>query len=178
MKTAVRRTVNAALGLQIVIVLVLVAALRFVPAVTGTTPITILTASMSPAHLLPGTIVYVDMNAPVQPGDIVSFRGPAGTILTHRVTRIEDTTGRGLPEFFRYHTKGDADAAEDSTLVGPDDVIGVVKGYTGTLIGIPASVLGGGFANQYPLSQPIAIASFVSIGIFLATARFFADRET
>ncbi|MEX2548316.1 MAG: signal peptidase I [Chloroflexota bacterium] len=53
-------------------------------------------------------------------GDVITFRGVNGTVVTHRIVDIP-AAGGGV------RTKGDASSAADTSMVAPTDVIGTVE---------------------------------------------------
>ncbi|MFV0259537.1 MAG: signal peptidase I [Acidimicrobiales bacterium] len=96
-----------------------------VPRLTGATPYTITTGSMTPAYR-PGTVIVV---RPVDAGDIavgdvitVQLESGRDTMVTHRVTGLRTGTDGGLA----FATKGDANAAPDPDLRRPVQVRGEV----------------------------------------------------
>lgn len=111
-------------GLLAFVVLIGVLAI-VVPALTGSTPMTVLTSSMTPTYP-PGTLIVVK---PIDPADIrigmpITYQLESGkdVVVTHRVTSI--TTGSdGSKEFT---TKGDANAVPDEKPVQPVQVRGEV----------------------------------------------------
>lgn len=86
-------------SISVVVLLMLVAlgvAVIVVPAVTGSTPLTVLTSSMEPG-LPPGTLLVV---SPVEPedvriGDVITYQLESGkaTVVTHRVIQVNKTAG-------------------------------------------------------------------------------------
>lgn len=102
---------------------VLIVAFVLVPRVTGATPYTVLTGSMTPT-MPPGTLVVVK---PVEfeqlrVGDVVTYQLESGkaAVVTHRVIAI-DVTDEGP----RLKTQGDANAIADEDLVRAEQVRGV-----------------------------------------------------
>lgn len=96
-----------------------------VPRLSGSTPYTVLTGSMSP-NLPPGTLVVV---RPVDPGDIttgsvITYQLESGRpeVVTHRVVGVRtDLTGE-----VQWETRGDANGAPDPEWVRPEQVRGQV----------------------------------------------------
>jgi signal peptidase len=80
--------------------------------------------SMEPAIPL-GSVVVVHAVEPasVQVGEIVTYRTAQGTVVTHRVTAINDGSERS------FETKGDASASADPTPVTASEIVGGVE-YT------------------------------------------------
>jgi signal peptidase len=92
-----------------------------VPLVIGWRPVVVVSGSMTPA-VAPGDVAIVDPSpAPFRVGDIVLVRtpGPAAGLLLHRIAQVR-ADGTLL-------TKGDANAAVDSTAVQVRDVEGRVR---------------------------------------------------
>lgn len=98
-------------GLLAVIVFVGLAAI-VVPAVSGSTPLTVMTSSMEP-DLPPGTLIVVRPTPAeeIKPGDIVTYQLRSGepTLVTHRV--IEQTISADGEYLFT--TQGDANPNPD-----------------------------------------------------------------
>lgn len=98
----------------------LLAVWALAPAAVGMTPVLITSGSMRP-HVSAGDVVVIHdgVDHPVETGSVITFRDPAGSgrLITHRVT---DRNADGS-----YETRGDANAAPDSTPVPPDHVVGV-----------------------------------------------------
>ena len=99
--------------------------------------------SMAPAVPL-GALVVLNAGVPVDPqvGEVVAFRTPSGTTITHRVTslaRVGTTSYIG--------TKGDANAVADPIITPVSSVVGQVAwtlpaaGYLVTLLGQPIGLL-------------------------------------
>jgi signal peptidase len=101
--------------------------------------------SMAPAIPV-GSAVLVSIGEieSVQAGDVITFRGTNGTVITHRVV------GRDAGPTATFHTKGDASDSPDAFAVGSDAVIGRVTGFVpvaggvllmlGTTIGVVATL--------------------------------------
>lgn len=111
MKTALRwlgRLVTAALLALFGIVVV-------VPAVTGSTTLTVLSGSMEPTFK-PGALLIVQPVAAedIEVGSILTFRPEADqdVLITHRVVRQESTA-----DGERWVTRGDANGADDAPIV-------------------------------------------------------------
>ena len=120
MTTLVTRVAAWAL---ILVVGAAVAVAVVVPRLGGATPYTILTGSMRP-HLPPGTLVVVK---PVDPADVgvgtvLTYQLESGRpdVVTHRVVEVgQDPDGEP-----RWHTRGDANGADDPEWVRPVQVKG------------------------------------------------------
>ena len=96
----------------VVLLAILLAGVR----VVGLTPYAVLSGSMEPTYPV-GSMIYVKAADPadVEVGDPITFYLGEGLIATHRVVSID---GAG------FHTKGDANNAEDGTPVAPANLIG------------------------------------------------------
>ena len=101
-------------------------------------------ASMRPAIAMGAAIVASrTMPQDIVAGDIVTFRGTNGVVVTHRVVETVVHEGEYL-----YRTKGDANASEDPFLVPQGAIIGVVvrtqipyAGYLMALMAQPSGLL-------------------------------------
>lgn len=129
-KTPAQRGLLYYLGLGlsagVLAVLVLVGALVIViPALSGSTPMTILTSSMEPTYP-PGTLVIVRPVAPeeVQIGDSLTYQIKSGeaAVVTHRVISIGNNSNGELA----YTTKGDNNSMADELPVRPVQIKGTV----------------------------------------------------
>jgi signal peptidase I len=149
--------ISGALLLAVLAVATLVVA---VPALTRSTPYTILTGSMDPTYP-PGTLVIVK---PVDPqqirlGDVVTYQleSGEGAVVTHRVIEIQAPTAATKGEL-RFITKGDANDVQDQKAVRPVQIRGVVW-YAVPYIGWVNNVVNG---DMRPVIIPI-----VAGGLFL-----------
>jgi signal peptidase I len=96
--------------------------------------------SMQPTIPL-GAVVITESIDPTQiiPGDVITFRVPSGSIVTHRVVGINDVAERS------FFTRGDANAATDPALVMGSSIIGRVTlsvPTAGTVLVAMASTFG------------------------------------
>ncbi|MEY4364690.1 MAG: hypothetical protein RLZZ305_34 [Actinomycetota bacterium] len=97
-------------------------------AVLGREVLLVASGSMSPAIAV-GDIVVVgtDHRAPLA-GDVITFRGSSGPLVTHRVVSVgTDRTGSPV-----YSTKGDANEDADPTPVPLASVVGTVESVVPT----------------------------------------------
>lgn len=112
-------------------------ALVIIPRVSGSTPYTVLTGSMSPL-MPPGTMVVVKPTEfeRIRVGDVVTYQIASGRpeVVTHRVIGI-DITDDGP----RLRTQGDANPAADANGVRPEQVRGTVW-YWVPLVGYVTTV--------------------------------------
>lgn len=95
------------------------------PSVFGITPMVVLSGSMSgdaPDHIETGDLVFISKADPeeLKKGDIIAFM-EGSTTVTHRIVRVETTTGGEL----RWITKGDANNAEDRNAVTEENLVGI-----------------------------------------------------
>ena len=97
------------------------------PSVFGTTPMAVLSGSMSgtaPDHIEVGDLIFVDKIQPeqLQVGDVIAFM-EGRIVVTHRIVDIE-TSAAGQRLFY---TKGDANNAVDDHPVTEENLIGIYK---------------------------------------------------
>ena len=98
------------------------------PAVLGTTPLVVLSGSMSgdaPDHIEVGDLIFVGKADPdaLEVGDVIAFM-KGKTVITHRIIEIE-TNEAGAREFL---TQGDANNAADQEAVLAEEIVGIYKG--------------------------------------------------
>ncbi|HHW74895.1 MAG TPA: signal peptidase I [Firmicutes bacterium] len=92
------------------------------PSLAGYRLCIVRSGSMAPA-LKVGSVVAVQPLAAekVQPGDIITFHSGGGSLITHRIDRLETANNRLL-----FHTKGDANSAPDPHPVPAERLVGKV----------------------------------------------------
>ena len=116
--------VGLSLGLLGLVILLGVAAI-VVPAVTGSTPMTVLTKSMEPTYP-PGTLVIVKPVAAedIRIGDAITYQIASGKpeVVTHRVVSIISSSDGDR----RFITQGDNNAVPDALAVRPVQIRGEV----------------------------------------------------
>lgn len=145
--------------------LVLVGALVIVvPAVSGATPMTILTGSMIPTYP-PGTLIIVkpiDVNE-VLIGDPITYQLHSGEpeVVTHRVVAISTVDGGTT-----FTTKGDNNAVADALPVQPVQIRGTVW-YSVPYIGYVNTIVNGD--NRAWVIPVIAVGLFSYAGWMLAS---------
>jgi signal peptidase len=134
---SVRLGASAALLVAVIGIAVVTVVL---PRLTGWTPLTVLTGSMSPT-LPPGTLVVVE---PVDPaalavGDVVTYQlhSDDPMLVTHRIISISETAGSTT-----YELQGDNNPDPDIDPVLPEQVQGRVA-YAVPLLGYVNSALSG-----------------------------------
>lgn len=137
-----------------------------VPAVTGSTPMTVLTGSMTPTYP-PGTLIIVRPvdAAAITVGMPIAYQLESGRdiVVTHRVVSI--TTGSDGSR--RFTTKGDANAVPDAKPVRPVQVRGEVW-YSIPLLGWVNSAVNG--QNRVWIIPVIAGGLFLYAGYAVASS--------
>ena len=106
------------LSTLLLILLAVVAGLFVLPMVFGCKNLAVLSGSMEP-EIPVGAVVYVketDVND-IETGDVITYRLPGGTMVTHRVVSA-DREGQ------QFITKGDANQVEDASPVAFSQVVG------------------------------------------------------
>ena len=122
MKKTIRTIWNAVTTL-LVAAMVLLAVLLVGVRLAGLQVFTVLSGSMEPTYHT-GSLIYVKQvdYTEIQPGQVITFMLDEDTIATHRV--VEVVPDEEEPETLRFRTKGDANDAEDGSLVHYKNVIG------------------------------------------------------
>jgi signal peptidase I len=167
--------VGLSVGL-LALVLLLASVVVIVPAVSGSTPYTILTSSMEPG-LPPGTLVIVKPIEPtdVQIGTVITYQLDSGEpeVVTHRVIEIQSPNlPGGEPSFI---TKGDANSAPDAEPVMAVQLRGSVW-YSVPLIGWVNNIVNGDLrAIVIPI---VAGLLFLYAGWSIVTSRIDKRRRT
>lgn len=111
--------ISTVLVAMVVILALLLAGARLL----GMQVFTVLSGSMEPTYHT-GSIIYVKKIATedIQPGTVITFMLDEDTVATHRVTAV--VPDQEDPTVVRFRTKGDANNAEDGSLVHYKNVIG------------------------------------------------------
>ena len=143
------------------------------PAMTGSTPYTVLTTSMEP-HYGPGTLVIIKPTPAedIQVGEIITYQLKSGepAVVTHRV--IEKTlssTGET-----RFITQGDNNGAPDEAAVRPVQIRGTLW-YAVPYIGWVNNLVNG--AARSIVIPLIAIALFLYAGFMFTTGMVAAMKK-
>jgi len=151
-------------GLLALVVLIGVMAI-VVPAATGSTPMTVLTGSMSPTYP-PGTLIVVKPTeaTDIRIGDAVTYQIKSGdpTVVTHRVVSVTSSSDGRVT----FRTKGDANNAVDSNPVIPEQIRGVVW-YSIPYLGYVNSAVNGD--ARVWLIPTIAGGLFLYVGYLVAS---------
>ena len=106
------------------VAIVVVLALLLVGArLIGLQVFTVLSGSMEPTYHV-GSLIYVKEVDPyeLESGDVITFMLDEDTVATHRI--VEVVPDENDSTVVRFKTKGDANAAEDGSLVHYKNVIG------------------------------------------------------
>ena len=121
MKT-VKKIWNAITTLIVAAVVVL-AILLVAVRLFGLQVYTVLSGSMEPTYHV-GSLIYVQSVDPfeLEAGDVITFMLDEDTVATHRI--VEPVPDEIDPTVVRFRTKGDANDAEDGSLVHYKNVIG------------------------------------------------------
>ena len=136
----------------VVVLAVLLVGVRLV----GLTPYVVLSGSMEPTYHT-GSLIYVKKADPftIEAGTPITFMMDEDTIATHRVVEVvPDETDSTV---IRFRTKGDANDAEDGTLVHYKNVIGT------PVFSIPYL----GYVSDYITNPPGMYIGFAVLGIII-----------
>lgn len=162
MKTTIKKIGNVVTTVLVVAVVLLAIALAGVR-LFGLQVYTVLSGSMEPAYHV-GALLYDKKVDPAQlrPGDVITFMLDEETIVTHRI--VEVVPDEEDPSVIRFRTKGDANAAEDGSLVHYKNVLGA------PVFTIPKL---GYFANF--VQQPPGLYVAIAFGAVLVLLAFLPD---
>ena len=135
----------------------------------GLNPYVVLSGSMEPAYQT-GSLIYVKKVDPftLEAGDVITFMMNEDTVATHRIVGVvpdeEDST------VIRFRTKGDANDAEDGSLVHYKNVVGT------PIFSIPRL---GYVANyiQHPPGMYVAISGCAVLVLLTFLPDLFADED-
>ena len=107
------------LVIAVVALAILLAGVRIV----GLTPYVVLSGSMEPTYHT-GSLIYDKKVDPftLKEGDVITFMVSEDTLATHRIVGV--VPDEDEPGTIRFRTKGDANDAEDGTLVHYKNVVG------------------------------------------------------
>ena len=107
----------------LVAIVVILALLLVGVRLIGMQVFTVLSGSMEPAYHT-GSLIYVkDVDyTQLKEGDVITFMLDEDTVATHRIVGV--VPDENDPTVIRYRTKGDANDAEDGSLVHYRNVIG------------------------------------------------------
>ena len=159
---------NTVCGILIGILLILAVLLAGVRLV-GLRPLTVLSGSMEPTYHV-GSLIYVksvdyrDLKA----GDVITFMLAEDTLATHRI--VEGVPDEEDPATLRYLTKGDANEAEDGSLVHYKNVVGTPV-FTIPKLGYVASYI------QNPPGTYVALSAGAVVLLLMFIPDLFAPEE-
>lgn len=162
MKTTIKKIGNVVTTVLVVVVVLLAIALAGVR-LFGLQVYTVLSGSMEPAYHV-GALLYDKKVDPAQlrPGDVITFMLDEETIVTHRI--VEVVPDEEDPSVIRFRTKGDANAAEDGSLVHYKNVLGTPV-FTIPKLGYFASFV----------QQPPGLYVAIAFGAVLVLLAFLPD---
>lgn len=122
MGKTIKKIWNAITTVLVIVVVVMAIALVGVRLI-GLQPLTVLSGSMEPTYHT-GDLIYVKEvdYRELKSGDVITFMLSEDTIATHRI--VEVVPDENDSSVLRYRTKGDANDAEDGTLVHYKNVVG------------------------------------------------------
>ncbi|MGN0712227.1 MAG: signal peptidase I [Anaerovoracaceae bacterium] len=165
----IKKTANILSTLAVILALVLVL-LLVAPRVFGMHVFTVLSGSMEPSYPV-GSMIYVKSVDPFQlnEGDVISFLLDEDIVATHRIVGIvADDEDKSV---IRFRTKGDANDAEDGSLVHCRNVVGTPI-FTIPKLGFFADYI------QHPPGMYIAIsAAAIVLLILLLPDLLFREKE-
>jgi len=141
----------------VLVTLVVVLAILLVGVrVVGLTPYVVLSGSMEPTYHT-GSLIYVKKVDPfaIEAGDPITFMLSEDTIATHRVVGVVPDENDST--VIRFRTKGDANEAEDGTLIHYKNVIG------SPVFSIPYL----GFVSNYITNPPGMYIGFTVLGLII-----------
>lgn len=144
----------------ILVAVVVMAAVMLVGArLIGLQVFTVLSGSMEPTYHT-GSLIYVKDADPftLKAGDVITFMLDENTVATHRITEV--VPDENDTSVVRFRTKGDANDAEDGSLVHYKNVIGAPV-FTIPYMGYIANYI------QNPPGMYIAITGAVVLVILL-----------
>lgn len=154
----------------IIVVIAILLAIAFVGVrLVGLQVFTVLSGSMEPTYHT-GSLIYVrDVDyRNLQTGDVITFMLDENTIATHRIVGV--VPDEEDPSVIRYRTKGDANAAEDGSLVHYKNVVGTPV-FTIPYLGYVASYI------QNPPGTYVAISAGAILLLLVFLPDLFGGEE-
>ena len=157
--------VTTVLVTVVVILALLLAGARFV----GMQVFTVLSGSMEPVYHV-GSLIYVKEVDPyeLEAGDVITYMLSEDTVSTHRIVGV--VPDEEDPTVIRFRTKGDANDAEDGTLVHYKNVIGSPV-FTIPMLGYVANYI------QNPPGTYIAISGGAILMLLVFLPDLFDSEE-
>ena len=158
-----------AVSTVLVILVVLLALLLVGARVVGLQVFTVLSGSMEPTYHT-GSLIYVKKVDPytIKEGQPITFMLDEDTIATHRVVGI--VPDEDDPTVIRFRTKGDANDAEDGSLVHYKNVVGTPV-FSIPYLGYVADYI------QHPPGMYIAISAGAVLLLLVFLPDIFADED-
>lgn len=154
----------------IIVVLAILLAIAFVGVrLVGLQVYTVLSGSMEPTYHT-GSLIYVKKvdYTQLQSGDVITFMLDENTIATHRI--VEVVPDENDASVVRYRTKGDANAAEDGSLVHYKNVVGTPV-FTIPYLGYVANYI------QNPPGMYVAISAGAILILLVFLPDLFSKEE-
>lgn len=154
----------------IIVVLAILLAIAFVGVrLVGLQVYTVLSGSMEPTYHT-GSLIYVKKvdYTQLQSGDVITFMLDESTIATHRI--VEVVPDENDASVVRYRTKGDANAAEDGSLVHYKNVVGTPV-FTIPYLGYVANYI------QNPPGMYVAISAGAILILLVFLPDLFGKEE-
>ena len=168
MSKTIKQIWNAVTTVLVTVVVILALALagaRFV----GMQVFTVLSGSMEPVYHV-GSLIYVKEVDPyeLEAGDVITYMLSEDTVSTHRIVGV--VPDEEDPAVIRFRTKGDANDAEDGTLVHYKNVIGSPV-FTIPMLGYVANYI------QNPPGTYIAISGGAILMLLVFLPDLFDSEE-
>ena len=168
MSKTIKQIWNAVTTVLVTVVVILALALagaRFV----GMQVFTVLSGSMEPVYHV-GSLIYVKEVDPyeLEAGDVITYMLSEDTVSTHRIVGV--VPDEEDPTVIRFRTKGDANDAEDGTLVHYKNVIGSPV-FTIPMLGYVANYI------QNPPGTYIAISGGAILMLLVFLPDLFDSEE-
>lgn len=154
----------------VIVVLAILLAIAFVGVrLVGLQVYTVLSGSMEPTYHT-GSLIYVKKvdYTQLQSGDVITFMLDESTIATHRI--VEVVPDENDASVVRYRTKGDANAAEDGSLVHYKNVVGTPV-FTIPYLGYVANYI------QNPPGMYVAISAGAILILLVFLPDLFSKEE-
>lgn len=166
------RVVKKMADILLVVAIIVIGGLgvfMLIPRLAGYEPYIVLSGSMEPT-IHTGALAFIDTkDTEVEANDIIAFHESNGSVVTHRVMRLND---EGL-----YDTKGDANTVEDFNSVAQEQIIGTFA-FSVPYAGYVLSEISGNTVNVagFQISSAIILAISITVGLFvISTALGCAD---
>lgn len=165
---AVKKALNC-IATVLVALAVLLAVLLAGVRLVGLRVFTVLSGSMEPAYPT-GSLIYVKETDPftLKSGDVITFLLDENTVATHRI--VEVVPDEEDPSVVRFRTKGDANEAEDGSLVHYKNVVGTPV-FTIPFLGYVAGCI------QKPPGMYVAISAGAVLLILVFLPDLFSGED-